>query len=132
MAKPERFTIIMAVTGAVVGGLCWLVIMGIALKSWTCILIPVFLGAFCLYGVIKLYSRHPTRKFTIIGLAILWLVIINFISVNALYDSIPDTLGGISTGKNQISLNMLNLYLGIFSLAGFIFIIVDILGGKRQ
>ena len=132
MAEKNRFTIVIAAAGAVFGGLFWVVIMEIALRSWFHALIPVFLGGLCIFGVIKLYNRRPERKLAIIGLAILWLVVINFIFINVLYDSVPNILWGVSTGKNQISLYMLNLYMGIFSLAGFIFVIADILGRKRK
>lgn len=66
------------------------------------------------------YHRHPTRKFSIIGASILWVSIINLVFANGLYDAIPATLDGVSTGKEQISRWWLNGFLGLAALPGFI------------
>ncbi|MFH1622678.1 MAG: hypothetical protein ABIA97_06130 [Candidatus Omnitrophota bacterium] len=130
--QSEKSGIIIGTIGATFGSIAWIVVSGIVIKSLLFILLPLFAGLVCIIMVIKLYKIHPERAFTIMGLAILWLVIVNFVFGNIIYDRIPDTLGGMSTNKNQFNLLRLNVFFGVFSMMGFWFIVKDILGKKLK
>jgi hypothetical protein len=65
--------------------------------------------------VIILFNMFPEKWLVILGSPILFLVIINVISVNILYPKIPDFIGKIGTCKNQVSLIQLNTFFAIFS-----------------
>jgi len=130
MNKQEKLGVILGVGGASFGSVLWLVILGIALKSWTISIVPLLLAAIAVVFSIRLYDINPEKKFTVLGAAILWLIIINFVYLNMFYDKIPAMACGISTGKEQCNIVQLNVYLGLLSLIGFIFIIIDILRKK--
>ncbi len=119
--------IVVGTIGATVGSIGWLVIAGIAIKSWIFSLLPIILGLVCIISVIKLNNLHPERKFAIIGLTVLWLVILNFIFGNIVYERIPDTVWGIPTGKDMFNHLKLNVFLGLFSLWGFYSVAKDLL-----
>lgn len=131
MKQSEKTGIIGGTIGATIGGTAWLIIGGISMKSPLCILVPILWGLICIIAVLKLYNINPKRKFLIVGASLLWLVVLNFALGNILYDKIPDTLAGMSTGKEQFSLVKLNIFLGLMSLLGFYFLIKDILEKKN-
>lgn len=126
MTQGEKAGLIGGTVGATIGGTCWLIVLGVVLRSPVYTLIPILWGLVCIVAVVKLYSINPKRKFLLMGTALLWIVLLNFILANILYDKIPDTLAGASTGKDQISLLKVNVFLGIVSLLGFFFLIRDI------
>ena len=131
MTQSQKTGVIGGTIGATIGFTAWLIIMGISIKSPLIILMPIIWGLICVVGVIKLYNINPSRKFAIVGIGLLWLVVLNFILGNILYDKIPDTLGSISTGKEQFSLVKINIFLGLMALLGFYFLIKDILEKKN-
>lgn len=131
MKQSEKTGVVGGTIGGTIGGTAWLIIGGISIKSSITISIPIIWGLICVVAVIKLYNISPKRKFAIIGLGLLWLVILNFILGNIIYDKLPDTLGGISAGKELFSLTRLNIFLGFASLFGFYFLIKDILEKKN-
>lgn len=122
----EKLGLIGGTIGTAIGGTSWLIILGISLKSILLATVPVLWGLIGVIAVIKLYDINPERKFLIIGAGILWIIVLNFILGNILYDKIPDTLGGMSTGKDQLSLLHINIFLGLILLLGFWFILRDI------
>ena len=130
MSQSKRKHFIGGVIGGTIGGICWMIIAGIAIKSSLLIVLPIVWGLICIVGEVKLYNDYPERKFAIMGLGIFWLLILAFIVVNNIYDKIPETLWRITTGKNQLSLLKLNIFLGCFSLWGFYWIIKDIIQKK--
>ena len=122
----EKAGLIGGAIGTTIGGTSWLIILGISMKSILLATVPVLWGLVGVIAVIKFYDINPERKFLIIGAGILWIVVLNFILGNILYDKIPDTLAGMSTGKDQFSLLQINIFLGLISLLGFYFILRDI------
>jgi hypothetical protein len=68
----------------------------------------------------------------ILGSLILFLVIINIVSFNILYPKIPESIGEISTGKNQMALIQINTFLAIFSLWGLFCIFIGIFRKKKN
>ena len=130
MNQSEKTAVIWGIIGATLGGTLWIIIMGISMKSVPAILLPIIWGVVCVIGALKLYDINPTRKFAVMGAGILWLIILNFVFINLIYDKIPSVLGGISTGKEQISLAKINVFLGLISILGFFFLVKDIV--KKQ
>lgn len=125
--RAEKIGILGGTLGGIVGGTLWLIILGIVIKSPLIIVMPIVCGAICFGGVLKLYQFNPARKFAILGLAFLWIIVLNFILANIVYHQIPDMIGGVSTGKGQFSLTNLNFFLGGMSIMGFGFVIRDLL-----
>lgn len=126
MINASKIGPMIGLVGAVLGSLFWLIALGAALKSWWLIIAPIVLSLICIIVAIILYSKVPKKILSIIGLVVLWVVNVNFIFVNALYNEIPETLNGVSTGKAQMSLASINIFLAAALLVGFYLIIKDI------
>jgi len=124
--RNAKLGIIFGSIGAIVGGLLWIIIAGIAIKSILFIVIPAVLIVIFISATIVLYNRYPALWLIIIGMLILCLTTANFIFLNLVFTQIPDSLGGIDTGKNQYTLIQLNIFLGIFSFSGLFCLIFGI------
>jgi len=124
--RNAKLGIIFGSIGATVGGLLWIVIAGIAIKSILFIVIPAVLIMIFISATTVLYNRYPALWLIIIGMLILCLATANFIFLNLVFTQIPDSLGGIDTGKNQYALIQLNIFLGIFSFSGLFCLIFGI------
>lgn len=124
--EAEKIGLIGGAVGATVGGLSWLIILGIVLKSPLYTVLPILWGIVCIVAVVKLYAINPQRFCAIIGTAILWIMVLNIMLGNMLYESIPDTVGGMSTGKEQMSLLMINVFMALFLVPGFFLLVRDI------
>ena len=124
--RNAKLGIIFGSIGATVGGLLWIIIAGIAIKSILFIVIPAVLIVIFISATIVLYNRYPALWLIIIGMLILCLTAANFIFLNLVFTQIPDSLWGIDTGKNQYALIQLNIFLGIFSFSGLFCLIFGI------
>ena len=131
MIQTDKTNYIGGIIGATIGGIAWLVCAGISIQSPLTAILPLILGIIGAFVEIKLYNNKPERKYALMGIGLLWLVIINFIFVNIIYDKLPNTFLGISTGKDTFNLTHLNISLGGISLLGFYFLIKDIIGKKN-
>ena len=131
-SKNKNLGMLLGSVGAILGGLLWIVITGIVLKSILFITVPSILAVASILIVIKLYNMFPEKWYIILGLLILFLVIINLIFVNILYSKIPDFVGEISTGKNQMGLLQINIFLAIFSFWGLFCIFIRIFKKKKS
>jgi len=127
MKHPQGKGAFWGIVGATIGGIGWIIILGVVLRSPAIATIATALGVTTLFVALKLYQISPDRAFAIIGTVLLWLIIINLIFLNLLYETIPEKLGGLATGKDQISLITLNIQIGVFSIVGFFFLILDII-----
>ena len=130
MEHPQGKGAFWGIVGATIGGIGWIIILGIVLRSPAVTTIAAVLGVITLFVALKLYQISPDRTFAIIGTVLLWLIIINSIFLNVLYEAIPEKLGVLTTGKDQFSLLMLNIQIGIFSVVGFFFLILDIINTR--
>ena len=130
--RGKNLGIILGLGGAILGGLLWIIITGIIIKSAIFIILPSIIAVASILIVIKLYNMFPEKWLVILGSLILFLVIINVISVNILYPKIPDFVGEINTGKNQMGLIQLNTFLAIFSFWGLFCIFVGIFKKKKS
>jgi hypothetical protein len=124
--KNAKLGIIFGSIGATIGGLLWIIIAGIAIKSILFIVVPAILIVIFISAIIVLYNRYPALWLIIIGILILCLTAANFIFLNLVFTQIPDSLWGIDTGKNQYALIQLNIFLGIFSFSGLFCLIFGI------
>ena len=124
--RNAKLGIIFGSIGATVGGLLWIIIAGIAIKSILFIVIPAVLIVIFISATIVLYNRYPALWLIIIGMLILCITAANFIFLNLVFTQIPDSLWGIDTGKNQYALIQLNIFLGIFSFSGLFCLIFGI------
>jgi hypothetical protein len=55
---------------------------------------------------------------------------VNLFAINVFYEKIPETLNGITTGKESVSLPVINFHLVLLLLAGLFFIFRDVLKKK--
>ncbi|GBD39363.1 hypothetical protein HRbin37_01642 [bacterium HR37] len=132
MTKSEKIGVVVGVIGASVGSLSWIVIAGASMGAWPFIVLPLLFGVVCVVSTIRLYTLYPQSKFTIMGLAILWLSILNLIFGNLIYDRLPENILDVPTGKESFSLLKLNLFIGLISLLGFCLVLVDVFRGKKS
>lgn len=132
MEHPQGKGAFWGIVGATIGGIGWIIILGIVLRSPAVVTISTALGVTTLFVSLKLYRIRPDRAFAVIGIVILWLIIINSIFLNVLFEMIPETLGFLTTGKSRFSLIMLNIQMGIFSIVGFFFLILDVINSGKS
>ena len=130
MGKEEKAGLVWGVVGASLGSLAWAVLLGISIGSFGVAIAAAAGAAACIILSIKAYELKPERKLSIIGVSLVWLALLNIVFLNILYERIPEMVGGISTGKSQISLPALNVFLGAFFLAGLILFMTDIVRKK--
>ena len=126
MEKSQIGSIVGAILGCTLGGLVWLVGIGIGIGSPVVVVLTVVSGIICVFGVLKTIRLYSNRKYLIAGLAILWITMTNFSIGNSIYEEIPNSLWGFSTGIQSLSLVSLNLLLFSFSLLGFYFCLKDL------
>ncbi len=125
-SKGQKLGIFLGLFGTILGGLLWIIITGIVLKSMIFIIIPAVLLIASTVIVYLIYNKYPHKWLVILGALIIFLVIINLIFINILYQRIPDYVGGITTGKNEMSLLQVNIFLGIFAFWGIFCLVLGI------
>lgn len=130
MEDPKKMGLIFGSFGTILGGVLWLVILGVVLKSLLLILVPFLLGIVCFILVVVLSNRYPEKYLAILGMVIVFITFINLLFVNLFFDKIPDTIGGITTGKAGFNIIQINLLLGAMLLIGFFLSLKDILKKK--
>jgi hypothetical protein len=113
-------------------GVVWIIIAGIVRNSFWLTAIPLLLGIACIAGAVKLYSLRPDRAFAILGITVLWYIVTNFVFANLLSLSIPGELSDVNAPFLAARLTMLNIQIGFLSSVGFMFIIMDLTGGRRK
>lgn len=109
-----------------IGGLAWLLITGAVINAWWAIGLILLIGIFSIVTSFRYIDRYPGRERAILGTLMLWVIVVNFVFANAIYDRIPDYILGISSGKAQFSLLCINLFLGLLSFLGFGLVLKDI------
>ena len=95
--------------GGNIGGFAWMLLLGIATGNWVLIAGPVLLA----FVGIK-WLRKP-------GHVALWVVGWSALAINFYYDDIPERFLGISTGKEVMSLLLVNIVLGAVLVLGIWF-----------
>lgn len=130
MSLSRNKNLAIAISGIVIGGLSWLIIAGFAVGSFIISAVFLVLAVFSLLALLRLLDRKPARHKGVVGVAILWVVILNFIGVELVYSELPAELLGISTGKDVLSAMAVRMLLSAAALLGFWFLIVDLKHSK--
>jgi hypothetical protein len=123
MTHLQKIGIVAGVIGTFLGCTAWMFLLGFALGEPVLIIAPIATGALCGGVGLWLFKVRPRRYLGICGLAGLWLVMLNGILANAYFDRIPETLGGMSTGKTGWALFQVNFFvvaLGLFASFGIV------------
>ena len=118
MEKTYNAGAAIGIMGGALGSVIWLFITGLATNSPFFAFVPTFCGLAGGFLALFLLTRKPERRQTIAGGVIIWLVAINLVFGNLLFDRIPPTVWGMSTGKEMFSRLHLNLLLVAMSLFG--------------
>jgi hypothetical protein len=138
--KIPKIGMIGALGGMIIGCISWIIIVGVSLGSLQIIIFPIIFGLICILFAWRSYRLHPERSLSIVGAALIWLMVLNFMAANFLYELIPETIWEdapqqyvqfFTTGKSQVGLLFINIWLSIFTLAGIVLIIVDIARTKK-
>ncbi len=130
--KGKDLGIILGSAGTVIGGLTWIIITGIVIKSTLIVTVTSILAVASILIIVKLYYMFPEKWLIILGSLILFLVIINIVFLNILYPKIPEFIGEISTGKSEVALIQINTFLAIFSVWGLFCIFIGIFKKKKN
>ncbi|HLG94086.1 MAG TPA: hypothetical protein VI546_04555 [candidate division Zixibacteria bacterium] len=118
MEKTYNAGAAIGIMGGALGSVIWLFITGLATNSPFYAFVPTICGLAGGFFALFLLTRRPERRQIIAGGVILWLVAINFVFGNLLFDRIPSAVWGMSTGKATFSRLHLNLLLVAMSLFG--------------
>lgn len=92
MMQTNKVAVLASVVGMTIGFVSWLIVLGFVLESFLLIFLPLGFGIVCVWGAMKLYSKNPERKFSIMGVSVIWLMILNFFLANSYYEMIPETV----------------------------------------
>jgi len=128
--KVKSANVISPILGITIGGLLWLLITSVVVHSVTLGVVIGILGIFTTVFAIKLANTYPRKFRLILGLTMLWVIILNFILANVIYDQIPSFIWGVPSGKDKFSILHLNIFLGLLSVFGFWLILKDIFSKK--
>ena len=140
MQQAMKKGVIGGIIGATFGAFCWVLILGIVIKEPLLIYLPIISGLICVFGFVKLWDSFPQRIFSIVGIVILWLTILDMIFANIYYSRIPERLyhgsdplllSLFSTNKAQFSPLIINLFFGVFIIIGCAFILTDIIKARH-
>ena len=118
MEQSKKMGLIGGSLGCILGGLLWIMILGISIKSYCITVVPVILAAFCILFVINFSRAYPERSTSIMGLVVLLVGSANMVFLNYYYDVIPSQIGGITTGKDSIPLPILNIAIAALLISG--------------
>ncbi len=116
--------------GSIVGGLSWIVVLGVALGSFWVVAMAVFVGILGFVVTVIFLNHSSERYFLMMGSLMSGLALANIAAINLFYERIPETINGITTGKESLSLPVINLFLILLLLAGLFFVFKDLLKKK--
>ncbi len=119
MSNPETNGMTGGLLGTAGGGFAWIVITGFVIGAPIVSGLAVILGLVCFAGGMVLFRAQPQRRLTVIGLAIIWVALFNVIFVNFYYERIPDTIGGITSGKGAWSSQSVTVLMAVLAVVGF-------------
>jgi hypothetical protein len=109
--------------GLLLGGYLWIIIVGMVLKTWVWVVLPLCLGTVAFLGAWIGYRRNPRKITGYVGLVLIWVVLSNMVAIDVLYDKIPYTLGEITTGKEMINPHLFQYILLGVSVIGFLMVL---------
>ncbi len=118
MIDNKKLGLIYGSLGAILGGILWITLLGIVLKSFFIISLSLLLAALSFATVLFFSKKYPNNDLSTFGILTLWLTSINLIFINTLYEEIPKNIGTLSTGKESLTLGEINFFLGVLFLTG--------------
>lgn len=130
--KQENYGNIGAVLGVVLGSLAWAVLAGFAVKEPIVSVLAAVLAVVLVAGALRFLSAYPARRLFVFGAIILVVIVADILLINRLYQKIPPSFCGVTTGKECASLCSLNWLLVVFAAIGFALVIVDIVFMRKK
>ncbi|MCF7872864.1 MAG: hypothetical protein K9L80_01485 [Candidatus Omnitrophica bacterium] len=139
--KINKLAMIGSLGGIIIGSISWIVVLGFSLDFFPIVALALIFGLVCIFFSLRIYKLYPERSLSIIGISLTWLLALNFFVINFFYELIPETIWKdapeeyaqfFTTGKSQFGLLFINIWLSLFTLAGIILIIVDIVKMKKN
>lgn len=141
MDQPINKGVIAGIIGATVGAYGWALLLGIVIKDPLLIILPMLFGLICVFGFLKMRRDFPEKRWTVIGVAVVWLSLTNMVFFNTHYTRIPDQLYHgdsklllvlFSTNKAQFNPLVVNLLFGIVLIVGLVFILIDVIRTRSR
>jgi len=126
MNASNKYANLGAVIGIVAGSLSWMIVFGFVVGTPLVSCLVAALGIIAGVAAFKLLAAYDQRRLSIMGALIALMVSVNLFFLNNFYDRIPSSMGGITTGKECVSLCSLNSLLAAFMAAGLALIVIDI------
>ena len=126
MHRSQKIGIISGALGTTVGGLAWLVGIGLVNKTPWLVVSSFAWGVVGFCVAAALVVKYPERFRSSGGLLVLWLVVFNLSVGNLIYEQVPAEIFGQPTGAQHLDVVSLNILLGAFSLFGFALILRDV------
>jgi hypothetical protein len=126
MTKIEKISFLSAAFGSVTGSFLWIFLIGAAAQMlWACFF-SILCTAAGIYFPYKLYKKNSLRLLSAAAVLLIWIIMVNIIAINCVYDYIPDKIGSIDTGKNLISLKTINCVLALILIFPILMVVFDI------
>jgi len=125
MIESKKAGLLWGGLGSLVGGFCWIVVLGIVAGfTWVAVaaVLAVVIGSGAL---IYATNKFPQRYLSIIGWLAAAISVANFAALHFLYDEIPESVGGMTTGKDSASLFPVLVMLAVFFGIGVYLILKD-------
>ncbi len=128
--QSKKIGIWAGILGTVFGCTAWMALLGAALKDPVLILAPAAVALLCVVAGFWFLNTCPDRLAGIFGLMGLWLMMLNAMIINIYYDRIPETIGGVTTGKSPTGLLEANFFIVVLALVSSGFVIYELLRKK--
>lgn len=127
MSQPQAQGMVGALIGSMGGGFAWLVMTGFVIGSPIVSVLAIVIGVVGFIGGMKIVQACPERRLTIVGLGLIWIALFNVVFVNHVYERIPETVGGMTTGKHVLDALSLTVIVAAIGLVGFGIVMRDLL-----
>ena len=101
MANAETRDMAAGLLVAAGGGFAWLVVLGRVVGSPNASGLAVLMGLAGFVGGMTLFRAMREPRPMVIGLALIWVSLLNVIFFKLFFDRIPETIGGAATGKGS-------------------------------
>lgn len=124
--KIETYANAGAVLGTVLGGISWAVIAAMLLRDSALSVIALALCAALVFAGFRFLHAYPERRLSVFGALVMAVIAANAFLINRLYDAIPSSAWGVTTGKGSVSLFSLNCMLAVFGVVGAALVAADI------
>jgi len=104
-----------AIAGVVIGGFGWLVISGLVIGDPLVWIPPIVIGAALWWGAMRAFAARPERWGTLLGIAMLCVLLIAALYLEPVFRRIPQRVAGMPTGRSMPILQ-LKVTLGLLAL----------------